>query len=209
MNRLLALFMFLLLSTTAFAQQPASTTESFDDRAAAPQGASLVSFSVPDGSSKGWSYNGAPDLGFLQDPLKGRARFLAVSSDSPRLLPGFQAVISTTRSTPTAFGVAAAGNLGGTWNFAYRANGTAAAATHDDCPYQLKTGTLFANNYNDSSTLFLPLHPVYTAPAGNDRYTGTGFNLGNVFKAISARGRLMTSAIHRVGGLAQKTAKLH
>ena len=87
---------------------------------------------------------------------------------------------------------------------------TAASATHEEFPSQFKTDSLYANNYNDgNSSLFLQLHPVYTAPAASDRYTGTGLNLGNMFKAINARGRLITSAIHHVGGLAQKTAKLH
>ena len=65
------------------------------------------------------------------------------------------------------------------------------------------------NCESSASTLFLQLHPVYTAQTGRDRYTGTGFNLGNMFKAIDARGRLITSAIHHVGGLAHKTATLH
>jgi len=217
MNRLLALFIFLLLGMTMFAQQPGTTNDSFDDRALIPQRAHLVSYHVPDGTSKGGLYTGlsanaesSPDVGFLHQPLNDGAKLLAVSSDSPRLFQGFQAGTSTTRYIPPASGDgSAAGNFGEMWNFTYRGDGTSAATAHENFPYQLKTDTLYASNNNDSSTLFLQLHPVYTAQTGSDRYTGTGFNLGNMFKAINAKGRLITSAIHHVGGLAQKTAKLH
>jgi hypothetical protein len=217
MNRLLALFMFLLLGMTTFAQQPGTTSDSFDDRALVPQRAHLISYDGPDGISKGWLYNGlrtntesSPDVGFLHQPLNDGAKLLAVSSDSPRRFQGFQAGTSTTRYIAPASGDGSvAGNFGGMWNFTYHGDGTSAATAHENLPYQFNTDALYANNYNDSSTLFLQLHPVYTAQTGSDRYTGTGFNLGNMFKAINARGRLITSAVHHVGGLAHKTAKLH
>ena len=217
MNRLLALFIFLLLGMTTFAQQPGTTNDSFDDRALVPQRAHLVSYDVPDGISKGWLNTGlrsnaesSPDVGFLHQPLKDGARLLAVSSDSPRLFQGFQAVTSSTRYIPPTSGDGSvAGNFGGMWNFTYRGDGTTAATAHENPPYQFNTDALYANNYNDSSTLFLQLHPVYTAQTGSDRYTGTGFNLGSMFKTINARGRVITSAMRHVGGLAHKTAKLH
>src|SRR5580700_4766558 len=215
MNRLLALFMFLLLGMTMFAQQPGTTNNSFDDRALVPQRAHLVSYDVPNGISKGWINTGlrtdverSPDRGYLHEPLKDGAKLLAISTDSPRLFQEFQTPASATRYlAPASDEGSAAGNLGEMWNFTYPGEGTTAATAHEDFPYRFKTDALYANNYSDSSTLFLQLHPVYTAQTGNDRYTGTGFNLGNMFKAISARGRLVTSAVHRVGGLAQKTAK--
>ena|ERR1035441_5580252 len=218
MNRLLALFIFLLRGMTIFAQQPGTTNSSFDDRALVPQRAHLACYAVPDASSKGWlnpgsrtSAESSPDVGFLHQPLNDGAKLLAVSADSPKLFQGFQTATSTTRYTPPASGDGSvAGNFGGMWNFTYQGDGTAAASIREDFPSQFKTDTLYANNYNDgNSSLFLQLHPVYTAPAASDRYTETGLNLGNMFKAISARERLITSAIHHVGGLAQKTAKLH
>ena len=218
MNRLLALFIFLLLGMTTFAQQPGTTNGSFDDRALVPQRAHLVSYAVPDGVSKGWLNPGprtnaesSSEAGFLPQPLKDGVKLLAVSSDSPRVIQAFQPATSTAPySPPTSGDGSSAGNLGGMWNFTYPGEGTTAAIAHEDFPYRFKTDTLYANNYNDgNSSLFLQLHPVYTAPAGSDRCTGTGLNLGNMFKAISARGRLVTSAVHRVGGLAQKTAKLY
>ena len=212
MNRLLALFIFLMLGMTIFAQQQGTTNSSIDDGSLVPQRAHLASYGVPDTASKGWLNPGSrtnaessPDVGALQQPLNDGAKLLAVSSDSTKLFQGFQTATSTPRYVPPASGDGSvAGNFGGMWKFNFQGDGTAASATHEEFPYQFKTDSLYANNYNDgNSSLFLQLHPVYTAPPASDRYTGTGLNLGNMFKAIGARGRLMTSAIHHVGGLAQ------
>jgi len=162
MNKLLALFMFLLLGTTTFAQQPGTTNDSLDDRASAPQGAPLISYDVPDGISKGWLNTGlranaesSPDVGFLRQPLKDGAKLLAVSADSPRLFQGFQAVTSTTRYVAPASGDGSvAGDFGGMWNFTYHGDGTTAAKAHENLPYQFNTDALYANNYNDTSRTF-------------------------------------------------------
>jgi hypothetical protein len=214
MKRLLALLMFLLLGMPAFAQQPGNTDVSFGSMAPAPQGARLIHYNIPDGTSKGWLDNGvrkdaenSPDVGFLPNPLKDRANFLVVSSDFPRFFQGFQAVTSTTHTTQVSGRGTLTDNYGGMWDFTYHGQVATAATTHETVSHQINSNTLYVNTYYDDGALVSQRYDVYSRQTESAPYAGTGYYFGNLFKAINARGRLITSAIQRITGPAQKKAK--
>ena len=130
MKRLVAPFIFLLLAMPAFAQQPCTKVVSFGYMAPTPQGARLIHYNIPDGTSKGWLHNWVrknaknyPDVCFLPDPLKDHANFLVVLSDSPSFFQGFQATTVYNTSTSYVSGNGAVtDNYGGRWNFTYYLN---------------------------------------------------------------------------------------
>jgi hypothetical protein len=215
MKRLVALFMFLLLAMPAFAQQPCTKVVSFGHMAPTPQGARLIHYNIPDGTSKGWLNNWVrknaknyPDVCFLPNPMKDHANFLVVLSDSPRFFQGFQAttVYNTSTSYVSGSGTAT-DNYGGTWDFAYNGNVTTTTATRENVPYEISTNVLYANAYNDDGALVSQRYHVYSTQTGGDPYAGFGYNLGNALRAINARGRLITSVVQDLAGPAQKKTK--
>jgi hypothetical protein len=215
MKRLVAPFIFLLLAMPTFAQQPCTKVVSFGYMAPTPQGARLIHYNIPDGTSRGWVNNwmrknakNYPDVCFLPNPLKDHANFLVVLSDSPSFFSGFQAttVYNTSTSYVSGSGTAT-DNYGGTWNFTYYGNVTTTTATQENVPYQIRTNVLYANAYNDDGALVSQRHHVYSTQTGGDPYAGLGYNMGNAFRAINAKGRLIASTIQDIAGPPQKKAK--
>jgi hypothetical protein len=215
MKRLAASFMFLLLAVPAFAQQPCTKVVSFGQIAPTPQGARLIYYNIPDGTSKGWLNNWVrknsknyPDVCFLPNPLKDRANFLVVLSDSPRFFQGFQAVTTTsTNITPGSGSGTVTDNYGGMWNYTYNGEVTTTTTTHENLPYEINTNDLYASAYNDDGALVSHRYHVYSTETGSDSSSGFGYNVGNALRTINARGRLITSVVKDLAGPAQKKAK--
>ena len=70
-----------------------------------------------------------------------------------------------------------------------------------------RSNVLYANTYNDDGALVSQRSHVYSTQTGGDPYAGLGYNMGNAFRAINAKGRLITSAIQDIAGPAQKKTK--
>jgi hypothetical protein len=209
MKRLLALSLLLLLGLPMFAQQPRNENPSFDNGAPASQGVQFIHY-IPDGNAIGWLGNGVGNnaesysgVGFFPNPVKDRVNALVVSSDFPRLFQGFRAVTNTRTSFVSGAG-AVAGKYSGIGNFTDLGKVTAATTTHENVPHEINSNTLYVNTYFDDGGPASPRFDVYSRQTEAARYAGTGYYFGNLFKAINARGRSVTSAIQH---LAERRAK--
>jgi len=215
MKRLVALFMFLLLAIPGFSQQPCSKVVSFGYMAPTPQGARLIQYNIPDGTSKRWLNNWVrknaknyPDVCFLPNPLKDHANFLVVLSDSPRFFQGLQAVTTpVTNATPVSGSGPVTDNYGGMWNYTYDGEVSNTMTTHENVPYEINANDLYANAYNDDGALVSQRYHVYSTQTDGDSSSGFGYNVGNALRAINARGRLITSVVKDIAGPAPKNAK--
>lgn len=213
MKRLLALLMFLLLAMAAFAQEPRNKVMSFGYMAPTPQGARFIHYNIQDETSTAWLNNWVrkdgknyPDVCFLPNPLKDRADSWVVLSNSPGFSQGFQAVTSTLNTTPGSGSRTFTHNDGGMWNFAYYGEVTT-TTTHENFPYEIKTNTLYTNALNDDGALVSPRDQVNSTQTRGEPFAVVSYNVGILFKAINARGRLLTSALQHMAGPAQRKAK--
>ncbi len=211
MKKLLVFLTFLLVSMTAFAQQPGNLISvSFDDKAPAPQGARVIQYNLPDGASKGWLDGGVgrntltyPEVRFLPNPPKDGANSLVASSESPRFFQGFR---DMTGNTP-ASRLSAAGSYGGLWDITRGQNAPAAAT--EKASHPINSNTLYLNTFYEDGGLGSQRYDPYSRQNQDARYSGTGYYFGSLLKSLDSKGRAVTSALHYVGGLAQKTAKFY
>jgi len=213
MKRHLALLMFWLLAMPAFAQEPCNKVVSFGSMAATPQGARLIRYNIAGETSTAWINNWVrkdgknnPDVCFTPNPPKGRADSLVVLSDSPRFFQGFQAVTSTTHTSPGLGRGTFAQNYGGMWNFASYSEVTT-TTSHENFPYEIKTNSLYTNALNDDAALVSQRDHVNSTQTGGEPFAVVSYNVGILFKAVNTRGRLLTSTLLHLAGPAQKKAK--
>jgi hypothetical protein len=124
-----------------------------------------------------------PDICFSQQPLRDRANYLIVLSQSASYFHGFEPVVKTDE----------------TWN--YRDDGTATSTTTTkNVPYTINSNTIYANAYDDRGALVSHRSHIYSKKSGGDPTDSVEYNLENELKAINARGRLIHSVVMDIEG---------
>jgi hypothetical protein len=159
----------------------------------------VVTFAVADASgvhpslgSRGWianwvekNANKLPDICFSQRPMRDRANYLIVLSQSASYFHGFEPVVRTDE----------------TWN--YSDDGTATSTTtttRENVPYTINSNTIYANAYDDRGTLVSHRSHIYSKKSGGDPTDSAEYNIENELRAINARGRLIHSVVMDIEG---------
>jgi hypothetical protein len=152
--------------------------------------------------------------------LPGGKNFLVVFSASSRVLQGFQPVTHTNTATSmtqvsgttevSGSGTVTSDN-GSMWN--YDMNGTAMSTgtatttttttTHENAAYSQNTNILYVTAYDEKGTMVAQQTHVYSTQSGGNAAYAAGYNIGNAFRAINARGRTLKWVIDRIEGKKQ------
>jgi hypothetical protein len=160
----------------------------------------VVTFALADASgvhpsmgSRGWignwvrkNANKHPDICFSQRPMRGRANYLIVLSQSASYFHGFEPVVRTDE----------------TWNYtdAGTATTTTTTTTRENVPYTINSNTIYANAYDDRGALVSHRSHIYSKKSGGDPADSAEYNLENELRAINARGRLIHSVVMDIEG---------
>lgn len=140
-----------------------------------------------------------PDICFSQSPMQRRANYLVVLSDSPHYFHGFEPVVRTnTTTTPVSGDGTVIDNYGDIWNYTIDGTVTTTTTTHENVPYEINSNTLYADAYDDHGALVSQSYHVYSTKSGGD--DAGVYNMGNAFRGINARGRLINRIVKDIEG---------
>jgi len=139
------------------------------------------------------------------EPISGGKNYVIAFSTSSGAVQGFQPVVHTDTSTNTA-PVSANGTVtddqGNMWN--YTMNGavttTTTTTTSEETPYTITSNTLYVTAYDEQGVMVSQRWHVYSTQSGGNSSNALGYNLGNAFGAINAKGRLLHAIVNDVVG---------
>jgi hypothetical protein len=143
------------------------------------------------------------------EPITGLQNYTIVFSNTLSSFSGFQAVTRTnvdTSTTPVSGSGTVTDYRGGCWYYTY--NGTVTTTTTTTTvsneAYEINSSYLYATAYNSFGGIISQRYHLYSTQSGGDGSYSLGYNLGNAFAAINARGRLVNSVVHDISPAAKK-----